>query len=86
MRTQLVELAREMGVKADANGPAVDALLACPLYFYSEAPTERDSRFTEIATILEELVNVWPALEAMQRLLDRSVEGLPNVDAGTLWR
>jgi hypothetical protein len=89
VRAELIALASEVATAwpTSPDDHAIQVLLSYPIYLYSQADTERGTRFTHVASLLEEMVNRLPAmLDKAQYLVDRLIEGLPNHHSRALWR
>jgi hypothetical protein len=87
VRGQLVQFARECERAHVSDEHALQVLLSCPFYLFSETGSEEaGSRFKRIADLLEEITLACSAArERATYLLDRLVEGLPNEHARLLW-
>ncbi|WP_291984084.1 hypothetical protein [Luteitalea sp.] len=86
VRSQLADLARECQRAGVSEVQVVEVLLSCPFYLFATESGGRVRRFEQIAKLLEELIQIWPATrDGAQVLLDRLTEGLPNEDARFLW-
>jgi hypothetical protein len=92
VRGQLIALAQTISKLNEEHSEDIErareALISAVFYLYSLTnPDESGSRFEEIARLLEELTQYWPAfLEKSRSFIERLVEGLPNKDSRWLWK
>jgi hypothetical protein len=93
IRSQLLALVgawREMpSAPANEVEQAGSVLISAAFYLVdgSGDGSQDDSRFAQIAQLVDEMVQSWPALvERCQFLVDKLVDGLPNFDSRWLWQ
>jgi hypothetical protein len=85
VRAQLITLAQaQSGTRDDNDNTFASMIFSAVFSLY--AHSERDSRFDEIARLLEEVVVAWPAaVNPCRQLVERLITHLPNRDSRWFW-